>query len=56
MVFETDVRPDLILLEWIHLRPAEKVAAAGRLVDQGYHYLTIGRDAIAVRPASIEAA
>ncbi len=55
MVLETNVRPDVIRFEWVHLRPAEKAASARRLVEQGYRDLTIGRDAIAVRPASIEA-
>jgi FkbM family methyltransferase len=55
MVFETELRPDLIQFEWVHLRPAAKAASARRLVEQGYRYLTIRRDALAVRPASIEA-
>src|SRR5262249_19699963 len=54
MVFETEVRPDIIQFEWIHLRPDEKATSAGRLADNGYRYLTIGRDTLAVRPSAIE--
>jgi hypothetical protein len=54
MVFETGVKPDIIQFEWIHLRPDEKAISAGRLVEHGYRYLTIGRDTVAVRPAAVE--
>jgi len=54
MVFETEVGPDIIQFEWVHLHRDEKATSAGRLADNGYRYLTIGRGTLAVRPSAIE--
>src|SRR5262249_40551083 len=54
LVFEAEVGPDIIQFEWVHLHPDEKATSAGRLADNGWRYLTIGRGTLAVRPSAIE--
>ncbi len=53
MVMETSCRPSIIQFESVHLGPLEIRECAALLARNGYRYLTVGIDTIAVRDSDV---
>jgi hypothetical protein len=56
MLFETSLRPRVILFETALLSRDDKLACAAALRREGYRYVTLDRDTIAVSEAATPAA
>jgi hypothetical protein len=56
MLFETPLRPRVISFESALLSRDDKLACAANLAREGYNYLTLDRDTIAVSEALAPAA
>ena len=55
MLWETPFRPTLITFESEHLSRHDKLACAQELRREGYQYVTINRDTIALNQAATPA-